>query len=219
MKKWFAALTFALTGLVAAGAHADDHHATFSAAPEGSAYVRFLNDGAKGDPSKPSILGKVYEEVAFGKVGEYHLIAKGKADLEFAGAKASETFDSGDFYTAVLDGDKLEVIKDTKMKEPTKEQINFYNVSDKKLTLKTADGATEIADAGAGKHEAKEFDALPATLAVFDGDKKVADVEMIKAEGKAPLDIVALKKADGSIWAGSSWATADAGEKEHKPSN
>ena len=63
----------------------------------------------------------------------------------------------------------------------------FYNLTaDEALQLKTEDGATSIAEAGAGAFATREVNPLRITLGVFSGDRKLATTEPVNlARGRA----------------------------------
>lgn len=154
-------------------------------APEGSAFVRFINDGDKAEALKPAIGGKTYKETPFGEAGPYVPVKGGEAaDLSLGGATAKETLEKGAYYTVLLKGGALSVLKDEALANPAKAEIAFYNLTGKDgLALKTADGKTEVvAPVASGKAGYREINGVTVPVAVYSGADKAAELA-------APLDL------------------------------
>lgn len=59
----------------------------------------------------------------------------------------------------------------------------MQNLSDKALTLKTADGKTDVVKSVAAKGRGeREINPVKVSLALYDGDKKVGDVKPVALE-------------------------------------
>ncbi len=210
MKRWLVLLAFIAVAFSASPSRAQDEGLYDPVAPEGSAFVRLINAGTKEDGVIPTIRGKAYGNVSYDKVGAYVPLKEGAADITARDAKASETLASGAYYTAVLNGDALTVLKDEAVKDQSKALIAFYNLSDKKLSLKTADGKIEVVAAtDTGKSGFREINPLAIQLALYDGDTKVADVPAVELKRNASTAVVALKGKDGKIAAVQAAATTD----------
>ncbi len=197
MKKWLVLLAFVVVAFGAGQSRAQDEGLYDPVAPEGSAFVRLINAGTADQAAKPEIRGKAYNEVGHNKAGAYVPVKEGQADIAVGAAKASETLESGAYYTAVLKGETLTVLKDEALKDQSKAIIGFYNLTGKKLSLKTADGKIEVVPAvEPGKAGYREINPLAVQLAVFDGDTKTADVPNVELKRNAATGVMAKEDKD-----------------------
>lgn len=200
MKNFIATLAFLTAAFLVSPAMAQDEGLYDPVAPAGSAFVRFINQATKDEALKPVINGKTYREIGHSAVSAYFPLKEGKLDLMLGTAKASGKAESAAYYTAVLKGDALTIIKDTAITNAAKAVISFYNLSDKPLSLKTADGKVEVIPAvEAGKSGYREINGVPVTLAAYEGDKKVADVGAVTLKRNEATAVIVSPKADGIL--------------------
>ena len=210
MRRWLVLLSFVAVAFSAGQAKAQDEGLYDPVAPEGSAFVRVINAGTADKDAKPELRGKTYNGVDHNEVGAYFPVKQGQADLAVGTAKASENLESGAYYTAVLNGEALTILKDEALKDQSKALIGFYNLSGKPLALKTADGKIEVVPSTEnGKSGAREINPLDIQLAVFEGETKVSDVPAVELKRNAATSVVALKDKDGKVTAIQARATTD----------
>ncbi len=210
MKNLFIRLAFLASVLLAAPAIAQDAGLYDPVAPEGSAFVRFINAGGGEDSFKPSIDGKTYKAVDRGDIGAYLPLKAGKFEAAMGPVKTEGMAESGLFYTAILKGGSLTILKDAPLTNAVKAMIMFYNLSDKTVSLKTADGKIEvIAPVESGKSGSREINAVPVTLAAFEGDKKITDIGAPGLKRNESTAIILDTKSDGVLSSSMTQATTD----------
>jgi len=76
-----------------------------------------------------------------------------------------------------------QLIEEPPFKNKQKSLVRVQNLSDKALTLKTADGKTDVVKSVAAKGRGeREINPVKVSLALYDGDKKVGDVKPVALE-------------------------------------
>lgn len=200
MKMFITILAFLVPALLAFPVMAQDDGLYDPVAPEGSAFVRFMNAGTADEALKPSINGKTYREIGHSALSAYFPLKAGRLDAGLGPIKLSDTVESGAYYTLVLKGDALTILKDSAIANPAKAVITLYNLSDKPVILKTADGKVDIIPAvDPGKSGSREINAVPVTLAVFDGDRKITDIGAVSLKRSEATAMILSKKDDGTF--------------------
>jgi len=88
------------------------------------------------------------------------------------------------YYTLVNNSSgQPQLIEEPPFKNKQKSLVRVQNLSDKALTLKTADGKTDVVKAVAAKGRGeREINPVKVSLALYDGDKKVGDVKPVALE-------------------------------------
>lgn len=210
MKRFILSMVLVVPALLASPAWAQDEGLYDPVAPAGSAFVRFINAGTKEEALKPALNGKTYKEIGHDAVSAYFPLKAGKLDAALGAAKASAKAESGAYYTAVLNGETLTVLEDSPIGNATKAMIVFYNLSATPAALKTADGKVEVVPpVEAGKNGAREINAIPVSLAVYEGNKKLADIGAVTLKRNEATAIVASANADGTLGVATAQATTD----------
>jgi alginate O-acetyltransferase complex protein AlgF len=164
-------------------------------APEGSAFVRFIGHGGA---EKPSINGKSYESVEALKATAYYVAHEGQIEAVLGAAKVKSPVKAGKFYSAVVSDKALVLLEDPVLTNKAKAQIVFYNLSDAaKLSLKTADDKKIgiVEGVGQNKNDVREINPVSVNLAVYDGDKKIADLGSVALERGQSYGVIAAGKA------------------------
>jgi len=191
----------ALLGLMVFPSYAQDAGLYDPAPPAGSAFVRFINLGAKNEACKPDIRGKSYDSIDQNKVGPYVPAKSGDAELKLDAASAKETLEEGGYYTVVYRGDALSVIKDDAIKNPVKSMVAFYNLTPRNdISLKTADGKVDVIKSlASGKSGYREINAVTVKLVVYDGARKAVTLKPIILKRREPTAIIVRETANGKL--------------------
>lgn len=169
-------------GLGALHAQADEGGLYGPQAPKGSAFVRAYN------------AGNAELSVNVGNTDLNDIAPLGSSDFKFlpAGSYSAQVgsnnlpvkLDADKYYTLVSQpGDAPKLVEEEPFKNKQKALIRVQNLSDAKLTLKTADGKTPVVDAvGPDSSGEREINPVKVGLALFDGDKKVSDLKPVVLE-------------------------------------
>lgn len=192
MRKLLSLLGVAAMMLIGGAAQAQDEGLYDPVAPEGSAFVRFINAEPElkmvQEDIVPSVGGKKYETVGRkGGVSPYYPVSAKEGTLQVVFDAAGETkLQAGMFVSVVLKDGALAFLNDTQPSSRLKALVSLYNLSGDKVTslegyeslsLKTGDGKTEIvAPVANGQNGAREINEVEIALAVFAGDEKVTDL-------------------------------------------
>jgi alginate O-acetyltransferase complex protein AlgF len=170
-------------------------------APEGSAFVRFIN--AEDDAAiTPTIGGKNWPEVQAEAAGPYIPLKAENVEVKAGRAMALQTLEKNTFYTAVIDDDKITIIKDQAITNPAKALIGFYNLADDgALSLKTREGKTEIVSPVAqGQSGYRDINGVKVETAVFNGKTKLTDVEPMNLQRGQAFSVVVLDNDDVKVF-------------------
>lgn len=162
---------FASFALVAqAQANADLYDAV---APANSAFLRVLN--LTGNGADVKVTGKTAtQKVTAGQIGGYMFTPAGKTKISVNSVSGEYDLVADTATTFVFDGKALIKLDDKYVNDPRKALVSFYNLSDKKVALKTADGKHALVDE-LGKNETgnRLVNEIKITLAAYAGDSKV----------------------------------------------
>ncbi|MFJ2536907.1 MULTISPECIES: alginate O-acetyltransferase AlgF [unclassified Pseudomonas] len=151
-------------------------------APKGSTFVRVYNasnaevSATVGSTSLSDIAPLASSDFSFMPGGDYS--AK-------VGSQSLAVKLAGDhYYTLVNNASGApQLIEEPPFKNKQKSLVRVQNLSDKPLTLKTADGKTEVVKSVAAKGRGeREINPVKVSLALFEGDKKVSDVKPVALE-------------------------------------
>lgn len=151
-------------------------------APKGSTFVRVYNasnaevSATVGSTNLSDIAPLASSDFSFMPGGDYS--AK-------VGSQTLPVKLAGDhYYTLVNNASGApQLIEEPPFKNKQKSLVRVQNLSDKPLTLKTADGKTEVVPnvAAKGRGE-REINPVKVSLALYEGDKKVGDVKPVALE-------------------------------------
>ncbi|WP_295471365.1 alginate O-acetyltransferase AlgF [uncultured Pseudomonas sp.] len=92
---------------------------------------------------------------------------------------------AGDHYYTLVNpaSGKPLLVEEAPFKNKQKSLVRLQNLSDQSLTLKTADGKTDVVQAVSAKGTGqREINPVKVSLALYSGDKKVADVKPVALE-------------------------------------
>jgi alginate O-acetyltransferase complex protein AlgF len=163
--------------------------------PEGSAFVRFINEYETTTSQQAKANGKGFDYLNFKQVSSYYVVPQGSVKAEVGAATKDFSAESGKFYTVVLNEDgAVDVKTDPPNENQAKSQIILYNLSDKdNLSLKTADGAVEIVPPqAAGQVADKQINPVKVSLALFDGTTKIQDIGAVSLDRGVSYSAIVL---------------------------
>jgi hypothetical protein len=201
MRKLALFLIAAFCSLAAGSVRAQDSAQKSYDAPQGMAYVRFINAGDETKPLNPVIRGKAYKPLKRGVMGPYYPVEEGKAGFGMDQTGASETLVAGAYYTVFLRSNTLTVLKDTPTTNFAKDVVVLYNFSDTPdLTLGWGEEERyEIVPfAQPGENSHKELAAIPMNLEVYTQyHKKVLDIGPVDLKRNGITAIIVMVGDDG----------------------
>ena len=151
-------------------------------APKGSTFVRVYNaantevSATVGSTSLSDVAPLASTDFSFMPGGDYS--AK-------VGSQSLPVKLAGDhYYTLVNNASGApQLIEEPPFKNKQKSLVRVQNLSDKALTLKTADGKTEVVPSVAAKGRGeREINPVKVSLALYDGATKVGDVKPVALE-------------------------------------
>lgn len=170
--------------------------------PEGSAFVRYINDFEDKGSEKAIANGKTFDYLDYKEVSSYFVVPEGNVKAAIGEQTTSFDVEAGKFYTVVLTGaNNLIVNTDMVNDNRSKSQISFYNLTDDKdLTVKTSDGKVEIVPlTSVNKAGDRQINPVKVSLGVFDGDVLIKDLGDVSMERAASYSIVAYNP-DEIVW-------------------
>lgn len=171
-----------LLSLLAGAAHADEAALYEPSAPPGSAFVRAYNADTE---SLDVRVGNVnLNNIDSRDSSDFNYLAAGSYNLSSGNQTLPVKLVSEQFYTLVqLPGGQLQLRDEPPYEGRHKALLRLQNLSDSPLTLKTADGKTEVITQVAGKASGeREINPLKVRLALFAGANKVSDLEPLVLE-------------------------------------
>ena len=88
------------------------------------------------------------------------------------------------YYTLVNSASgQPQLIEEPPFKNKQKSLVRVQNLTDKTLTLKTADGKTDVVKAVSAKGRGeREINPVKVSFALFDGDRKISDLKPVALE-------------------------------------
>lgn len=146
-------------------------------APANSAFLRVLNLTGSGADVK--VTGKsATQKVTAGQLGGYMFSPAGKVSITVNKVAGEYDLAADTATTFVFDGNALIKLDDKYVNDPRKALVSFYNLSDKPVALKTADGKHALVDElGKNATGNRLVNEIKISLAAYAGDSKVADFD------------------------------------------
>jgi alginate O-acetyltransferase complex protein AlgF len=110
----------------------------------------------------------------------------------------------GKFYTAAIEPGGVRLLENERYTNRLKALVIVYNLIDgTTLSLKTPDGRGVVEDVKANAFGTREVNAVKVSLALFDGQKKVADVRPMNLERGRAFSLFVAGSRDQPV---TSWA-------------
>ena len=151
-------------------------------APKGSTFVRVYNAG---NAEVSATVGTTnLAEVAPLSSTDFSFMPGGDYSAKIGSQSLPVKLAGDHYYTLVNNASGApQLIEEPPFKNKQKSLVRVQNLSDKALTLKTADGKTEVVPTVAAKGRGeREINPVKVSLALYDGDKKVGDVKPVALE-------------------------------------
>ncbi|WP_437884193.1 alginate O-acetyltransferase AlgF [Pseudomonas sp. LRF_L74] len=163
-------------------AQADEGGLYGPTAPKGSAFVRAYNAGSS--ELSVNVGNTTLNDIAPLASSDFKFLPAGSYAAQVGGANLPVKLDSDRYYTLVNQpGATPRLVEEPAFKNKQKALVRVQNLSDTKLTLKTADGKTPVVDAVApNSHGDREINPVKVSLALFDGNRKVSDLKPVVLE-------------------------------------
>ena len=157
-------------------------------APKGSTFVRLYN--AAGSPAAASVGNTQIKQVGAQASSDFSFLPGGDYTAQVGGKSVPVKLAADKYYTLVNSSSgNPQLIEEPPFKNKQKALVRVQNLSDQSLTLKTADGKTDVVSPVAAKGRGeREINPVKVNLALYQGDKKVGDVKPVAlARGEAAV--------------------------------
>ena len=166
-------------GLLQAQAQADDGALYGPKAPKGSAFVRAYN--ASNAELDISVGEAQLRQVAPLGSSDFKFLPAGSYQAQVGSSQLPVELEADRYYTLVsLTGETPRLVEEPPFTSRQKALLRVQNLSDSTLSLKTADGKTDVvADVAANGRGEREINPVKVGLALFDGERKVADLKPV----------------------------------------
>lgn len=151
-------------------------------APKGSTFVRAYN--ASSTEISASVGNTNLNEVAPQGSTAFSFMPQGDYSAKLGSQTVPVKLAGDHYYTLVNNASgKPQLVEEPPFKNKQKSLVRVQNLSDKALTLKTADGKTDVVKTVAAKGTGeREINPVKVSLALYDGDKKVTDLKPVALE-------------------------------------
>lgn len=151
-------------------------------APKGSTFVRIYN--ADNQAVSASVGNTPINDVAALASSDFSFMPQGDYSAKVGSQSVPVKLAADHYYTLVNHADaKPQLVEEPPFRNKQKSLVRVQNLSDQALTLKTADGKTEVVKpvAASGRGE-REINPVKVNLALYEGDKKVSDLKPVALE-------------------------------------
>ncbi|WP_074884745.1 alginate O-acetyltransferase AlgF [Pseudomonas graminis] len=151
-------------------------------APKGSTFVRVYN--ASSSEISASVGNTSLNEIGPLASSDFGFMPQGDYTAKVGSQSLPVKLASDHYYTIVNNtSGSPQLVEEPPFKNKQKSLVRVQNLSDKALTLKTADGKTDVVKAVSAKGTGeREINPVKVSFALFDGDKKVADLKPVALE-------------------------------------
>lgn len=151
-------------------------------APKGSTFVRVYN--ASSSEISASVGNTSLNEIGPLASSDFGFMPQGDYTAKVGSQSLPVKLASDHYYTIVNNTSGApQLVEEPPFKNKQKSLVRVQNLSDKPLTLKTADGKTDVVKAVSAKGTGeREINPVKVSFALFDGDRKVADLKPVALE-------------------------------------
>ncbi|MFQ6574590.1 alginate O-acetyltransferase AlgF [Pseudomonas sp. UM16] len=151
-------------------------------APKGSSFVRIYN--ASNQTVSASVGNTQITDVAAQASSDFSFMPQGDYSAKLGSQSVPVKLASDHYYTLVNNASgQPQLVEEPPFKNKQKSLVRVQNLSDQALTLKTADGKTEVVKPVAAKARGeREINPVKVSLALYEGDKKVSDLKPVALE-------------------------------------
>nr|WP_305956009.1 alginate O-acetyltransferase AlgF [Pseudomonas sp. 2FG] len=191
-----------LGSLALTPAQADEAALYGPVAPDGSTFIRGYNAGSAAfDLSLGSVRLSDIEPQA---CSDFEFLPAGSYTATAGGQSLPVQLKADQYYTLVqLPGGALSLVDEPVFKNRQKAMLRLQNLSDSPLTLKTADGKTEVIKPVSAKSRGeREINPVKVRLALFAGDRKISDLNPLVLERGELVSLYVTGTADrlSPVW-------------------
>jgi len=151
-------------------------------APKGSSFVRIFN--ASPQQVSATVGNTALDDVPAQGSSEFSFMPQGDYSAKVGSQNLSVQLAADHYYTLVNSASgQPQLIEEPPFKNKQKSLVRVQNLTDKTLTLKTADGKTDVVKAVSAKGRGeREINPVKVSFALFEGDKKVSDLKPVALE-------------------------------------
>jgi len=168
-----------LIGLMAFNAQAGEGGLYGPTAPKGSAFIRAYNAG--NSELSVNVGNTALNDVAPLGSSDFKFLPAGSYSAKVGSQTLPVKLDADQYYTLVdQPGAAPRLVEDPPYKNKQKALVRVQNLTDSKLSLKTADGKTAVVDGVAPQARGeREINPVKVGLALYEGDRKVSDLKPV----------------------------------------
>ncbi|TRO33975.1 alginate O-acetyltransferase AlgF [Pseudomonas sp. ALS1131] len=169
-------------GLGMIQAQADDGALYGPKAPKGSAFVRAYN--ASSAELDVSVGQTQLKQISPLDSSDFKFLPAGSYQAQVGNSQMPVDLEPEHYYTLVSQtGDKPRLVEEPPFTSRQKALLRVQNLTDSTLSVKTADGKTAVvADVKPDGRGDREINPVKVGLALFDGERKVADLKPVTLE-------------------------------------
>jgi alginate O-acetyltransferase complex protein AlgF len=151
-------------------------------APKGSTFVRVYN--ASNQEISASVGNTSLNEVAPLASSDFSFMPQGDYSAKVGSKTLPVKLASDHYYTVVNNASgSPQLVEEPPFKNKQKSLVRVQNLSDKALSLKTADGKTDVVkDVAAKGRGEREINPVKVSLALYSGATKVSDLKPVALE-------------------------------------
>ena len=151
-------------------------------APKGSSFVRIFN--ASPQQVSATVGSTTLDDVPPQGSSDFSFMPQGDYSAKVGSQNLSVKLAADHYYTLVNSvSGQPQLIEEPPFKNKQKSLVRVQNLTDKTLTLKTADGKTEVVKAVAAKGRGeREINPVKVSFALFDGEQKITDLKPVALE-------------------------------------
>ena len=176
--------------LLVSVAAAQDEGLYAPAPPADAAFVRVLNAGA--GELTPTLGETAFGALDAGTVSPYRVVLQGSAELAAGDVTSTLEVEAGRFYTVLLT-DEATLLEDPALQNRAQALLLLYNVSAEPVSLKTADGATDvIPEVAPGAVGSIEVNAISVAFGAFAEDAALSTFDEVQLERGAAYSTFVL---------------------------
>ncbi len=166
------------------------------APPADAAFVRVLHAAEGAGEVTPSVGDTDFGALAYGAVSPYRVVLQGTAELGAGRVTEALELEAGRFYTVVVT-DTVTLLEDPTLGNRAQTLLVLYNAYSEPVSLKTADGATDvIPDVAPGELGSIPVNPISVAFGAFSGDAALATFEETQLERGAVYSTFVLPGGD-----------------------
>ncbi|MGY2222104.1 alginate O-acetyltransferase AlgF [Pseudomonas gingeri] len=151
-------------------------------APKGSSFVRLYN--ASNQEVSATVGATALSDIAPLASSDFSFMPGGDYSAKVGSQSLPVKLAADHYYTLVNNASgQPQLIEEPPFKNKQKSLVRVQNLSDKALTLKTADGKTAVVESVAAKGRGeREINPVKVSFALYEGNQKVSDLKPVALE-------------------------------------